>query len=266
MNITVFTSNQPRHIYLLNQLSSIADKCYAIIGSHTLFPGRSESFFRKSDIMQNYFHNVQMSEKKFFGGPRFIEGNINSLLIKSTDLNLLERKSLEPALNSDIFIVFGATFIRGWLADELVERKAINLHMGISPYYRGSSCNFWACYNKNYHLVGSTIHMLSKGLDNGDILYHAIPTVENCQNTFDFTMKSVSVAIKSLKDRILSDELLSISSVKQDKNKEISYTRNSDFDDTVAMNFLKNSPSVESISEHLLEQRKSNLFVKPYFG
>ena len=46
--------------------------------------------------------------------------------------------------------------------------------MGISPYYRGTDCNFWAMYDNNPHLVGSTIHLLTKGLDSGPILYHAL--------------------------------------------------------------------------------------------
>ena len=44
--------------------------------------------------------------------------------------------------------------------------------MGISPYYRGTDCNFWALYDGNPHLVGATIHYLSEGLDSGDIAYH----------------------------------------------------------------------------------------------
>ena len=49
--------------------------------------------------------------------------------------------------------------------------------MGVSPYYRGTSCNFWAIYDDNPSYVGSTIHLLSKGLDSGDILFHCIPLI-----------------------------------------------------------------------------------------
>ena len=34
--------------------------------------------------------------------------------------------------------------------------------MGLSPFYRGSSCNFWAIKDKKPEFVGSTIHYLSK--------------------------------------------------------------------------------------------------------
>ena len=67
-----------------------------------------------------------------------------------------------------------AVYIKGPLVNFLIKKKAINIHMGISPYYRGADCNFWAMYDGNSHLVGATIHMLSKGLDSGSILYHAM--------------------------------------------------------------------------------------------
>ena len=67
-------------------------------------------------------------------------------------------------------------------------KDAINIHMGISPYYRGSSCNFWAIYDGNPSYVGATIHLLSKGLDSGDILFHCLPKPLNNDGVFDFTM------------------------------------------------------------------------------
>ena len=84
---------------------------------------------------------------------------------------------LNSFLKSDMYIVFGSSFIKGELANFLIKKKAINIHMGVSPYYRGTDCNFWALYDNNPHLVGATIHFLSKGLDNGPILYHAMSKI-----------------------------------------------------------------------------------------
>ncbi len=52
--------------------------------------------------------------------------------VKSGDLNLLSRNQFDAALNSDVYVVFGASYIKGWLSDFLVEKHAINIHMGIS--------------------------------------------------------------------------------------------------------------------------------------
>ena len=90
------------------------------------------------------------------------------------NLNKYSINSLSNFLNSDVYIIFGSSFIKGELIDFLIERKAINIHAGVSPYYRGTACNFWALYDDNPHLVGATIHLISKGLDSGPILYHAI--------------------------------------------------------------------------------------------
>ena len=75
--------------------------------------------------------------------------NIKTFAIKFGDLNKLKKSHLNQALDSDFYIVFGSSFIKGWLIEFLIEKKAINIHMGVSPYYRGSSCNFWALYDNN---------------------------------------------------------------------------------------------------------------------
>jgi len=51
--------------------------------------------------------------------------------VKSGDLNQLSRNQFEAALNSDVYVVFGASYIKGWLSDFLVEKDAINIHMEI---------------------------------------------------------------------------------------------------------------------------------------
>ena len=86
-------------------------------------------------------------------------------------------------------MVFGSSYIKGELVDYLVKQKAINIHMGVSPYYRGCDCNFWALYDNNPHLVGATIHLLSKGLDSGPMLYHAMSNIKS--NPFELN-KSIN--------------------------------------------------------------------------
>ena len=115
--------------------------------------------------MQNYFSRVMDAEKKVFGMKTFLPENVKAYPIKMGDLNKIPFAALNEIKNSDVFVVFGSSYIKGDLIDFLVSRKAINIHMGVSPYYRGSSCNFWAAYEKRYDLIGSTIHLLSKGLD-----------------------------------------------------------------------------------------------------
>ena len=238
MNITIFSSNQPRHLNIAREFSRIAEKVYFVSEVNTVFPGRVADFFRKSEVMQAYFSNVIESEKKIFGDIGFLPHNVNTLALKSGDLNGLESEQLMDALSSDVYIVFGASYIKGWLIDFLVENDAFNIHMGISPYYRGSSCNFWALYDNNPAYVGATIHMLSKGLDSGDMLFHCVPKLHRDDTPFDFTMRSVLVAQRGLVDAVESDEIFSMPRVVQDSSKEVRYTKNNEFTDEVAGEFL----------------------------
>ena len=175
MNITVFTSNRPRHLALVHDLTRIADEVHAVIETSTVFPGRVPDFVKQSKAMQQYFTRVIAAEEEVFGTPRFVSDKIRPLVLKMGDLNLIDLDILTPCLRADEYVVFGSSYIQGPLLDVLVARKACNIHMGTSPYYRGSSCNFWACYDGKYDYVGATVHRLSKGLDSGPILFHAFP-------------------------------------------------------------------------------------------
>jgi len=247
MKITVFSSNQPRHISLAKELGKIADEVFFISEVNTVFPGQIDDFFKKTDVMQRYFANVISSEKKVFGDIEFLPSNIRTLSIKSGDLNRLDRSQLEEALHSDVYVVFGASYIKGWLIDFLVHKGALNIHMGISPFYRGSSCNFWALYDNNPSYVGSTIHMLSKGLDSGDMLFHCLPKFV-WDSPFDFTMRSVRAAHYGLCQSISDGSIISMERVVQDKTTELRYTRNSDFTDEVANEFLTRQYSIDKSS------------------
>ena len=238
MKVTVFSSNQPRHLNLVKEISKIVENVYFISEVNTVFPGEVNDFFKKTDVMQKYFCKVMNSEEKIFGSIKFLPSNVRTLLIKSGDLNMLPKECLFEALESDLYIIFGSSFIKGWLVDYLIKKRAINIHMGLSPYYRGSSCNFWAMYDQKPEYVGATIHRLSKGLDSGDMFFHCLPNMKNMKNPFDFTMQSVKVAHEAIIEKIKTNEILTMKSIKQNQKKEIRYTKNKEFTDNVAEEFM----------------------------
>ena len=264
MKITVFTSNQPRHISLIKSFSKIADKVFAVQECNTVFPGEVKDFFDNSAVMQTYFKRVRDAEKEVFGNIGFLSDNVDHLAIKSGDLNRVSKEILQSALESDVYVVFGASYIKGWLIDYLIEHRAINIRMGVSPYYRGSSCNFWAAYDGHADLVGATIHLLGKGLDSGDMLYHALPKPE-AVDPFVLGMKSVKVAHESLVERIADKEIFTYEPIPQDKSKQYRYTRNADFTDAVAKEYLEQLLSPEQVKKKL-ETRDMSLLEKSFIS
>ena len=259
MKVTLFTSNQNRHNYLINLLSEISDELYVIQECKTIFPGLVSNHYKASIIMEKYFKNVNKAQTKLFGNPYInnFKKNIKILTMIHDDLNKCTKGLLADFLKSDIYIVFGSSYIKGELADYLVKKKAINIHMGISPYYRGTDCNFWALHDNNPHLVGSTIHLLSKGLDNGPILYHALSNIK--KNPFEYTMSTVKSAFHSLAEKIQDNSIFKIDPLIQKKNKQIRYSKKIEFTDEVVKKYFEKDIDLNIIKFN------NSLLKNPYY-
>ena len=75
-------------------------------------------------------------------------------LIKKIRLKLLINGGTLRKLNSDVL--------------SSVSQGVINVHPGVLPKYRGSSCVEWAIYNDDP--IGNTAHFMSEGYDEGPII------------------------------------------------------------------------------------------------
>ncbi len=259
MKITLFTSNNNRHNYLINLSSNICDELFVVQECRTIFPGIIRGHYPESDTMKKYFENVNAAQNKLFGNSYVnnFNKNIKILPILSGDLNKCSLTFLSDFLNSDIYVVFGSSYIKRELVDYLVEKKTINIHAGVSPYYRGTDCNFWALYDNNPHLVGTTIHMLSKDLDSGPILYHAMSKLKS--NPFEYTMSTVKSAFHSIAERIKDKSIFNIEPIKQDKSKEIRYSKKNEFNEEVVKNYFNKTIDLNS------KQFDNSLLKEPFF-
>ena len=255
MNITLITSDQIRHNYLVNLLSNIATKLNVIQEKKTFFSNQNKI----SNLMKNYFLKVDDAQKKVFGNAAIDKKNknIRLLSLENKELEKCSLNSLSDFLNSDIFIVFGSSFIKKDLVNFLIDHKALNIHLGISPYYRGTDCNFWALFDNNPHLVGATIHLLSKGLDSGQILYHALSEIK--EDPFIYTMSAVKSAFESIAQKIENKTIFEHTPEIQDKSKEIKYSKKNEFNDEVIKKFFLNKIDLNS------KIFKLDLYKNPYF-
>lgn len=246
MKITIFTSNQPRHMYLIDEMSKSAD-VYVVQECTTISTGSRDGLFRKSKVMEEYFSRVKGSENKIFG-KRFVKANIYP--VQMGDLNDIDLSEINDALDSDYYIVFGCSFIKGSLMEFLKDKICLNIHMGISPQYRGSSTNFWAMYDNRPEMVGATIMKLSHVLDGGDILYYSFPEPVKA-DPFDFGMLAVKQAIDDVKKRLT----WSYTYKQQDRTREIRFSKRSDFTDEIAREYLNRLMTPEDLYGRLKERR-----------
>jgi len=79
----------------------------------------------------------------------------------------------------------------------------INAHPGILPYYRGCTCVEWAIYNN--HPIGVTVHLMSEGIDEGEIISAAFVDLSKAT-----CYKDVRVSVYKESFHLLADSVRKI--------------------------------------------------------
>ena len=72
--------------------------------------------------------------------------------------------------NPDLLVSYGCSIIKEPLLSTFSGRF-INIHLGLSPYYRGSGTNYWPLVNREPEYVGATFMHIDKGIDTGEIIH-----------------------------------------------------------------------------------------------
>jgi methionyl-tRNA formyltransferase len=96
-------------------------------------------------------------------------------------------------LEPDVVLVFGC----GILKDPVLrpfDGRIINIHLGLSPYYRGSGTNFWPLVNREPEYVGATIHYIDAGIDTGPIIGHVRPEIRGSDGPHDIGNRAITAA------------------------------------------------------------------------
>ena len=73
-------------------------------------------------------------------------------------------------LKPDYILTYGCSIIKSELI-EIFEKRIINMHLGLSPYYRGSGTNIFPIYNNEIQFIGTTFLFMDKGIDTGPIIH-----------------------------------------------------------------------------------------------
>ena len=69
-------------------------------------------------------------------------------------------------LNPDVILIYGTSMVSDSVLN-LARQASLNMHTGMSPYYRGSACAFWPLYNEQLDMLGATVHQCTSEIDGG---------------------------------------------------------------------------------------------------
>jgi len=68
-------------------------------------------------------------------------------------------------------------------------------------------------------------------------------------NLFDFTMYVIKITQETLLEKLKNRDIWRIKTHPQNKNLEIKYTKNNDFNENIAYNFLNNEPNISILKQ-----------------
>ncbi|HCM67499.1 MAG TPA: hypothetical protein DIS62_00635 [Candidatus Kerfeldbacteria bacterium] len=160
---------------------------------------------QQRDAEKRHFDNSQALFKKEFGELETkVDPSIGSI---NSKVYIGQIASLRP----DIIVVMGTCLI----GKELMKAAPLmlNLHTGLSPWYRGGSTNLWPFLFKDYGYFGVTIHIMHSSIDGGSIVYHGIPTIDATDSFPSINAKAIVIGTELMKAAIndyQNDKLASV--------------------------------------------------------
>lgn len=209
MNIIILTGNQFRHKYFANQIHDVFGVT-AIFSEGKVFNPSGESSENKNltaeekELWEWHFGLAKKEEENFFGDNKEFKAQ-TIFEVPKGEINSLFWREKIASLNPSLIVVYGTSLLK----EETIAlcENVINMHLGLSPYYRGSGTNFWPLYNNEPQYVGVTIHRIDKGIDTGAVIHQGRPTIEKGDNQHVIGNKTIEVgtelmiqAIKEFKD------------------------------------------------------------------
>jgi len=191
-SIVLITSNALRHHFVANYLSDHLN--LAGVVSEAKLASAQGATAAEDEIIKTHLRELKEKEREFFGEhENFKIPARNMLEVARGASNGTEVFEWIKNKNPDYLILFGSSIIKNPLL-EYFKDKTINLHLGLSPYYRGSGTNFWPLVFREPECVGATIHLATLEVDAGAILGQVRPDYALGDNCHTLGFKTVIAA------------------------------------------------------------------------
>jgi folate-dependent phosphoribosylglycinamide formyltransferase PurN len=208
MRALVLTSDSQRHSYFAQTVASY----FNLLG--VVKEGKGDYYGSNKDVsalVRAHFDALSKAEKVFFGDASWPP--VPTVEVNKGGINDEDLIAWGIDLSPDIVFLFGTSILsEKWLNS--FPHRIINLHLGLSPYYRGSATLFWPLANNEPECVGATIHLAEQNVDSGQILARVKPNLTVGDNFYSINYKTILHAINALPNvatRYVSGEIEPIS-------------------------------------------------------
>ena len=199
MKAILLTSTFRRHVFVANTVGAGCDLAGVWQEEKTFRPERYAQGPDDEAVIERHFAGRDASEASYFAADanlRLERGALHRLVAAGACSTAAEVERM-IALGPDVVLVFGTGILREPFLSAF-EGRIINIHLGLSPYYRGAGTNFWPLVNREPEYAGATIHYIDAGIDTGPILSHARPEIAPGDGPHDVGNKTIVAAAQAL--------------------------------------------------------------------
>lgn len=198
MKLLWIGGSHPRHLYYINEIAKDFEIAGAIIQKReNMLPKPPEVSMRLEKLWNRHFRERDEAERMHFGEQYYPDTDV--LEVNKEDLEGGVSVKMVEHIKPDVVLIFGCGLIRGELAKVLPE-MSLNLHLGISPRYRGAATLFWPFYFLEPQWAGCTIHKIVHEPDAGDILHQCRPLLFKKDGIHDVACRAVVQASSDMRE------------------------------------------------------------------
>jgi methionyl-tRNA formyltransferase len=224
--VVAIVGDQLRHRHVLERLERDPALDVRGVVIETKRPQPTGTTTELDAVLAEHFSARGRAEAAFFGHVRDWEPAFDVMRVPFGGSNddavatwVLDRKP-------DALVLFGCSIIRDQLLERLPDR-VVNLHLGLSPYYRGSATNFWPLVNGEPECVGATIHLATLSVDAGPILRQARPVLEPTDGSHEIGCRAILAGAEALATGLVDYAAGGLEPVRQSPGGRV--FRNADF-------------------------------------
>ena len=236
ISVILITGYDYRHKYLVNYMNK--NPKFSLIKAYCERKNiLNEKVYQKNThLIKKHLIERTNHEKKFFKVSD-LDKNIDFTLINRNEINSNKYVNEIKQLNPDFIISYGCSIIKSDLID-FFNQRFINIHLGLSPYYRGSGTNFWPFVNNELQSVGTTFMIINETIDGGKILHQIRAEIFENDTIHDIGNRLIKRSFQELTIVLLNYKLIAPKII---TNFKISrYYKTSDFDDNSIIKALNN--------------------------
>lgn len=187
--VVFMTADSWRHRFVANYLIDHLNVVGVVCEQKRPLPqGETQE---QDEVIKKHFIQRDQSEIEFFGAHRDFNIEPDKLLyVAHGESNTQKVFDWVKDKKPKYLVLFGTSIIKDPLLG-FYENKVINMHLGLSPYYRGAGTNFWPLVFNEPECVGVTVHLATLKVDAGAILGQARPDIEMGDTNHEIGNKTI---------------------------------------------------------------------------